>query len=107
MFVYMMLMVIILVMLVYFIFFLMSYKNIFDFESGTVYECGFEINSSTRSVFSYRFFLISVLFLIFDVEIVLMLPTPLAFSSLYFLFFVMILMIGLIYEFYCGSLEWL
>nr|YP_010316554.1 NADH dehydrogenase subunit 3 [Leucauge wulingensis]ULD67697.1 NADH dehydrogenase subunit 3 [Leucauge wulingensis] len=97
----------ILVMLIYFIFFLISYKIIYDFESSSVYECGFEINSGTRSVFSYRFFLISVLFLIFDVEIVLMLPTPLMYSSMFFLLFVMILIMGLIYEFYCGSLEWL
>nr|AIW06163.1 NADH dehydrogenase subunit 3 [Araneae sp. MT-2014] len=101
----------VLVVLVYILFYLMCYKNLKDMESISVYECGFDPKSLTRMTFSYRFFLISILFIIFDVEIVLMLPVPFLLISLLglwvFLFFILILIIGLLYEYYCGSLDWL
>nr|YP_010154935.1 NADH dehydrogenase subunit 3 [Phanuelus gladstone]QQX28278.1 NADH dehydrogenase subunit 3 [Phanuelus gladstone] len=100
-----------LVVVVYLIFVLMFYKNMYDMESVSSYECGFEPNSYTRMYFSYRFFLISILFIIFDVEISLMLPLPFLMESevglWVFIIFLLILMVGLMYEYFCGSLDWL
>nr|QDP17858.1 NADH dehydrogenase subunit 3 [Parachtes riberai] len=75
------------------------------------YECGFDPKTSTRSSFSHRFFLISILFLIFDVEITLLIPIPFLLASsnttgLLF-FFVLLLLLGLLYETWLGSLDWL
>nr|QII41607.1 NADH dehydrogenase subunit 3 [Argyroneta aquatica] len=95
---------------VYFVFCLVFYKEMKGFEIMSSYECGFDPNSLTRLGFSYRFFLISILFLIFDVEVSLMLPVPFlisSFSSVWvFLLFILVLILGLLYEYYCGSLEW-
>nr|YP_007474874.1 NADH dehydrogenase subunit 3 [Phyxioschema suthepium]AFC77862.1 NADH dehydrogenase subunit 3 [Phyxioschema suthepium] len=74
------------------------------------YECGFDSGVMSRMSFSYRFFLISILFLIFDVEIVLMLPFPYQQFGLGGLIGVMIMMMillgGLVYEYYWGTLVW-
>lgn len=100
-----------LVGLVYILFFLLFYKKNSYIEILSCYECGFEPNSSTRLVFSYRFFLISILFIIFDVEISLILPIPFLFvrdvGIIVFIIFILVLLIGLIYEYFYGSLEWL
>nr|YP_009161625.1 NADH dehydrogenase subunit 3 [Cyclosa argenteoalba]AKN58354.1 NADH dehydrogenase subunit 3 [Cyclosa argenteoalba] len=111
MYLLMLLVIVILVMLVSLLFFYISYKKLLEFEMSSSYECGFNLISMARMFFSFRFFLITILFLIFDVEIALMLPIPYlissTFISLVFYFFVVVLVIGLIYEFYYGSLEWL
>ena len=100
-----------LVVVVYLVFVLIFYKNIIDIESIRSYECGFEPNSYTRIFFSYRFFLISILFIIFDVEISLILPVPFLIESeiglWVFMAFLIVLVIGLVYEYWCGSLDWL
>lgn len=96
--------------LVYIIFYLIRFKNLIDRERVSSYECGFDINSKTRTTFSYRFFLISILFLIFDVEIALILPVPyftFGGGSLYFLLFLFILVAGLLFEYFSGILKWL
>lgn len=51
-----------------------------------------------------KFFLVGVIFLVFDVEICLVLPLP--FSHLFVLLFFIILILGLLYEWYYGGLEW-
>nr|YP_011033015.1 NADH dehydrogenase subunit 3 [Pardosa pseudoannulata]WRI06650.1 NADH dehydrogenase subunit 3 [Pardosa pseudoannulata] len=99
-----------LVGLVYFLFLLVFYKSEYYMEILSCYECGFDPYSSTRMFFSYRFFLISILFIIFDVEISLMLPVPFMFSELgvvVFFSFILILLLGLVYEYFYGSLDWL
>lgn len=102
---------ILLVILVYLIFILIFYKNQYDMERIRSYECGFEPNSYTRIFFSYRFFLISILFIIFDVEISLILPVPFLMEReigfWIFILFLIILIVGLMYEYICGSLDWL
>nr|YP_009107075.1 NADH dehydrogenase subunit 3 [Oxytate striatipes]AIT96923.1 NADH dehydrogenase subunit 3 [Oxytate striatipes] len=100
-----------LVMVIYFLFGMMFFKVDMENELMSSYECGFDINSFTRFVFSYRFFLISILFIIFDVEISLILPLPyLMYSNIMlivFFMFMFILILGLFYEYKYGSLDWL
>nr|YP_011036580.1 NADH dehydrogenase subunit 3 [Longpotamon loudiense]WRK19542.1 NADH dehydrogenase subunit 3 [Longpotamon loudiense] len=92
---------------------ILAKKTILDREKISPYECGFDPKSSGRLPFSLRFFLIAVIFLIFDVEITLLLPiTPVInlvniFSWLFtIIFFLIMLLLGLFYEWYQGALEW-
>nr|YP_009370144.1 NADH dehydrogenase subunit 3 [Orcula dolium]AIR76274.1 NADH dehydrogenase subunit 3 [Orcula dolium] len=82
-------------------------------EKGSAFECGFDPMCTPRKPFSLRFFMLIILFLIFDVEIVLLFPVlTLMKVSLYasissaLLFFLMILLLGLLYEWYMGALDW-
>jgi len=84
-----------------------------DREKNSPYECGFDPKGSARLPFSLRFFLIAVIFLIFDVEITLLLPVASIFNlSRVFswlttsVLFLAILLIGLYYEWAQGALEW-
>nr|URX54506.1 NADH dehydrogenase subunit 3 [Glyptotermes sp. 19 AB-2022a] len=92
---------------------LLSKKNIEDREKSSPFECGFDPKSSARLPFSLRFFLIAVIFLIFDVEIALLLPMTIvmmmsnmkswmSISSI----FLLVLIVGLYHEWNQGSLEW-
>nr|YP_010701989.1 NADH dehydrogenase subunit 3 [Huananpotamon koatenense]WCL18751.1 NADH dehydrogenase subunit 3 [Huananpotamon koatenense] len=92
---------------------ILAKKTISDREKNSPYECGFDPKGSSRLPFSLRFFLIAVIFLIFDVEITLLLPiAPVInlsniFSWLYtIIFFIFFLLLGLYYEWYQGALEW-
>nr|YP_002808463.1 NADH dehydrogenase subunit 3 [Scylla serrata]ACO07183.1 NADH dehydrogenase subunit 3 [Scylla serrata]ATQ36039.1 NADH dehydrogenase subunit 3 [Scylla serrata]ATQ36047.1 NADH dehydrogenase subunit 3 [Scylla serrata]ATQ36050.1 NADH dehydrogenase subunit 3 [Scylla serrata]ATQ36053.1 NADH dehydrogenase subunit 3 [Scylla serrata] len=92
---------------------LISKKPIFDREKNSPYECGFDPKGSARFPFSLRFFLIAVIFLIFDVEITLLLPLASIFNItkvFSWLFtstlFLTILLLGLYYEWFQGALEW-
>lgn len=99
------------VLIVYISFMILYYKKKKEIEAIRAYECGFDPNSYTRIFFSYRFFLISILFIIFDVEISLILPVPFLIEreiGLWtFILFIFILILGLLYEYICGSLDWL
>lgn len=100
---------VILVMVVRILFFIVSYKKLLDGETYSSYECGFNPKSITRIFFSFRFFLVTILFLIFDVEIVIMLPLPyliLGINEMLVIYiFFTILVVGLVYEYYYGSLN--
>nr|ASY98656.1 NADH dehydrogenase subunit 3 [Otomantis sp. JZ-2017]WRO45279.1 NADH dehydrogenase subunit 3 [Otomantis scutigera] len=92
---------------------LLSKKNIENREKNSPFECGFDPMSSSRLPFSLRFFLIAIIFLIFDVEIALILPmTIIPFNSnmmiwtITSIMFILILMLGLYHEWNQGSLEW-
>nr|YP_010554574.1 NADH dehydrogenase subunit 3 [Tachycines shuangcha]UYO78932.1 NADH dehydrogenase subunit 3 [Tachycines shuangcha] len=92
---------------------MLSKKSINDREKNSPFECGFDPKSSARLPFSLRFFLIAVIFLIFDVEIALLLPIIMIMQwsnlmswSIVSMFFLMILLIGLIHEWNQGALEW-
>nr|YP_011010322.1 NADH dehydrogenase subunit 3 [Metrocoris vietnamensis]WPW46937.1 NADH dehydrogenase subunit 3 [Metrocoris vietnamensis] len=82
-------------------------------EKMTPFECGFDPKSSSRMPFSMQFFMVAMMFLIFDVEIVIILPTikMIQMSELYMWFivtstFIIILMMGLYHEWKNGILEW-
>nr|YP_010952715.1 NADH dehydrogenase subunit 3 [Trapezia guttata]WMQ53135.1 NADH dehydrogenase subunit 3 [Trapezia guttata] len=88
-------------------------KTIIDREKNSPYECGFDPKKSARLPFSLRFFLIALIFLIFDVEITLLLPVASifnitnTFSWIFTTFmFLLILLLGLYYEWNQGALEW-
>nr|YP_009651372.1 NADH dehydrogenase subunit 3 [Stolephorus insularis]QCZ36017.1 NADH dehydrogenase subunit 3 [Stolephorus insularis] len=84
-----------------------------DAEKLSPYECGFDPLGSARLPFSLRFFLVAILFLLFDLEIALLLPLPWGTqlldpkATLIWTFTVVgLLTLGLIYEWLQGGLEW-
>nr|AIU56520.1 NADH dehydrogenase subunit 3 [Cetorhinus maximus]AIU56585.1 NADH dehydrogenase subunit 3 [Cetorhinus maximus]AIU56598.1 NADH dehydrogenase subunit 3 [Cetorhinus maximus]AIU56624.1 NADH dehydrogenase subunit 3 [Cetorhinus maximus]AIU56650.1 NADH dehydrogenase subunit 3 [Cetorhinus maximus] len=83
-----------------------------DNEKLSPYECGFDPLGSARLPFSLRFFLVAILFLLFDLEIALLLPLPWGdqlspLSTLLWAATILILLtLGLIYEWLQGGLEW-
>nr|UEK75564.1 NADH dehydrogenase subunit 3 [Dideoides latus] len=92
---------------------ILSKKSYSDREKSSPFECGFDPMSSSRLPFSLKFFLITIIFLIFDVEIALILPMImiLKFSNLMLwsitsIIFIMILLLGLYHEWNQGMLNW-
>nr|YP_007317409.1 NADH dehydrogenase subunit 3 [Enoplometopus occidentalis]AGA56186.1 NADH dehydrogenase subunit 3 [Enoplometopus occidentalis] len=92
---------------------LLSKKTIMDREKNSPFECGFDPKGSARLPFSLRFFLIAVIFLIFDVEITLLMPLAsiIQLSNIFSwmttgFMFLIILLFGLYYEWHNGALEW-
>nr|YP_009590582.1 NADH dehydrogenase subunit 3 [Pungu maclareni]YP_009590608.1 NADH dehydrogenase subunit 3 [Konia dikume]QBP33932.1 NADH dehydrogenase subunit 3 [Pungu maclareni]QBP33958.1 NADH dehydrogenase subunit 3 [Konia dikume] len=84
-----------------------------DHEKLSPYECGFDPLGSARLPFSLRFFLVAILFLLFDLEIALLLPLPWGdqlsspLMTFVWTFAVLVLLtLGLIYEWIQGGLEW-
>nr|YP_002327408.1 NADH dehydrogenase subunit 3 [Drosophila littoralis]ACJ43979.1 NADH dehydrogenase subunit 3 [Drosophila littoralis]ADW41318.1 NADH dehydrogenase subunit 3 [Drosophila littoralis]ADW41331.1 NADH dehydrogenase subunit 3 [Drosophila canadiana] len=92
---------------------ILSKKTLVDREKSSPFECGFDPKSSSRLPFSLRFFLITIIFLIFDVEIALILPMIIIFKfsnlmvwSITSIIFILILLIGLYHEWNQGMLNW-
>nr|YP_010693426.1 NADH dehydrogenase subunit 3 [Gonopsimorpha nigrosignata]WCB99308.1 NADH dehydrogenase subunit 3 [Gonopsimorpha nigrosignata] len=84
-----------------------------DREKLSPFECGFDPKSSARSPFSIQFFLIAVLFLIFDIEIAIMLPIIMTMKwalnktwIMTVMMFIITLILGLYHEWNNGVLEW-
>nr|NP_976158.1 NADH dehydrogenase subunit 3 [Gomphiocephalus hodgsoni]AAO43664.1 NADH dehydrogenase subunit 3 [Gomphiocephalus hodgsoni] len=88
-------------------------KDLISREKMSPFECGFDPKNTARLPFSMRFYLIAVIFLIFDIEIALILPIPFIFNfmspntwiMLTFMF-LMILLGGLFHEWNQGALNW-
>nr|YP_010261339.1 NADH dehydrogenase subunit 3 [Libellula quadrimaculata]UIB40246.1 NADH dehydrogenase subunit 3 [Libellula quadrimaculata] len=92
---------------------ILSKKSIIDREKSSPFECGFDPFNKSRIPFSLRFFLIAVIFLIFDVEIAILLPMIESLSSssimswsIVSVTFIAILLVGLYHEWNQGALEW-
>ena len=68
------------------------------------YECGFEPLSLNHVPFCIKFFLLSILFIVFDIEIAYLVPT--LYSSFTVLSFLFIIFLGLLFEYSYGSLSW-
>lgn len=83
-----------------------------DCEKVSVYECGFDPFESSRVPFSVRFFLVGILFMIFDLEISFLFPWSVTSNQIVLLgfwvliLFLVILTLGLIYEWVLGGLDW-
>nr|QHZ87437.1 NADH dehydrogenase subunit 3 [Orthetrum melania] len=92
---------------------ILSKKSINDREKSSPFECGFDPFNKSRIPFSLRFFLIAVIFLIFDVEIAILLPmieslysSSIISWSIVSIVFIVILLVGLYHEWNQGALEW-
>nr|AIE42621.1 NADH dehydrogenase subunit 3 [Vespa bicolor] len=94
---------------------MLAFKIFQDREKPSPYECGFNPLTSPHLPFSIQFYLIAVIFLIFDIEIILMLPFIPTLNMSYNLFYWMLsflliyilLILGLIYEWNEQSIIWL
>jgi len=83
-----------------------------DPEKNSPYECGFEAFEDARMKFDVRYYLVAILFIIFDLEITFLFPWAVVFKTIGIFGFVAmtiflaILVIGFIYEWKKGALEW-
>ncbi len=83
-----------------------------DPEKLSAYECGFEAFSDSRMEFDVRFYLVAILFIIFDLEIAFLFPWAISLGNLgslgfwSMMIFLSILTIGFIYEWKKGALDW-
>ncbi len=83
-----------------------------DPEKLSAYECGFNAFDDARMKFDVRFYLVSILFIIFDLEVAFLFPWAVAFKSVgvfgfwAMIVFLAVLTIGFVYEWKKGALEW-
>lgn len=93
-------------------FFLSSATTSVDFEKLSTYECGFDPFSDTQGTFDIKFYLLALLFMIFDLEIMFLLPWSVSIEKLttlsffYVLWFFIVLVIAFVYEWLEGALDW-
>nr|AWV83919.1 NADH dehydrogenase subunit 3 [Tettigades lacertosa] len=103
-----------LLMFLWLLLYLLSTKSLIDREKSSPFECGFDPVSSSRIPFSSHFFLIAVIFLIFDVELVVIMPLILCLTTsnllqmyMIVIFFLFTLIIGLFHEWNNKMLDWM
>jgi NADH-quinone oxidoreductase subunit A len=83
-----------------------------DSEKQSPYECGFEAFEDARMQFDVRYYLIAILFIIFDLEIAFLFPWAVVLESIgmagfwAMMIFLAVLVVGFIYEWRKGALEW-
>ena len=83
-----------------------------DSEKNSPYECGFEAFEDARMKFDVRYYLVAILFIIFDLEIAFLFPWAIVldelgmFGFLAMVVFLGILVVGFVYEWKKGALEW-
>ena len=91
--------------------FIIAYRNP-EREKLTAYECGFNPFDDARMKFDVRFYLVAILFIIFDLEVAFLFPWVVVFGEIGWfgfgsvMMFLGILTIGFIYEWRKGALEW-
>ena len=94
------------------VFSLLLTKSLPDLEKNSSYECGFEPFEDARNQFDVRFYIIAILFIIFDVEVLYLFPWVICLKEIglfgfwVMFIFLMVLAVGFIYEFFRGALEW-
>lgn len=97
------------------IIFFLSYalsSKLDDAEKLTIYECGFNPFSDSRSEFNIKFYIVAILFLIFDLEISYLFPFIVSIDLLsnigiyFMLFFLFVLTVGFFFEWKKGALDW-
>ena len=83
-----------------------------DSEKLSAYECGFEAFDDARGRFDVRFYLVAILFIIFDLEVAFLFPWAVSLGKIgifgfwSMMFFLLVLTIGFVYEWKKGALEW-
>jgi NADH-quinone oxidoreductase subunit A len=83
-----------------------------DAEKLSPYECGFEAYEDSRMKFDVRYYLVAILFIVFDLEIAFLFPWAVALDSIGIValaamgVFLLVLVVGFIYEWKKGALEW-
>lgn len=83
-----------------------------DPEKDSAYECGFEAFDDARTRFDVRYYLVAILFIIFDLEVAFLFPWAVAFKDVgiygfwSMMLFLGVLTIGFVYEWKKGALEW-
>jgi len=91
--------------------FVFSYQSLND-EKNSIYECGFVPFGGARNKFEVKFYLVSILFIVFDLEIAFLLPCVVTlfkfnfFSFCLLLIFLLLVALGFIYEWKTGSMSW-
>ena len=91
--------------------FLVAYKQP-DSEKLSAYECGFAAFDDARMKFDVRFYLVAILFIIFDLEVAFLFPWVVAFEEVGWfgfwsiMLFLAVLTVGFVYEWKKGALEW-
>ena len=91
--------------------FVVAYRNP-DPEKLSAYECGFNAFDDARMKFDVRFYLVAILFIIFDLEVAFLFPWAITFGGLgalgfwSMMVFLAVLTIGFVYEWKKGALEW-
>ena len=81
-------------------------------DKNSTYECGFDPFDDSRNRFEVKFYLVAILFIIFDLEIIFLFPWAIAFNEiglfgfLSMMFFLLVLTIGFVYEWMKGALDW-
>tara|TARA_A100000164_G_C21744417_1_gene693883 strand:+ start:374 stop:730 length:357 start_codon:yes stop_codon:yes gene_type:complete len=87
-------------------------KGTKDSAKTSPYECGFEAFENTRTKFDVRYYLVAILFIVFDLEIAFLFPWAVSldqvglFGIISMSIFLFILVVGFIYEWKKGALEW-
>ena len=83
-----------------------------DPQKLSAYECGFDAFDDSRMEFDVRFYLVAILFIIFDLEVAFLFPWAISFSEIGFfgylsmMIFLFVLTVGFVYEWRKGALEW-
>lgn len=85
-------------------------------EKDTPFECGFEAFENARMKFDVRYYLVAILFILFDLEVAFMIPWAVVFKDLFaqvgayafwsMFVFIVVLAVGFVYEWKKGALEW-
>ena len=89
----------------------LAFQN-YDFEKLSPYECGFQPFEDARNKLDIKFYLVAILFIIFDLEVSFLFPWSMYLNKIHFygfwfmMLFLFILTIGFVYEWMKGALNW-